>query len=142
MNSFQLNGYMRDQPEEMMFQNGKVMAFNLTQDNGKLNVPIYLTTPTLINYVTKKCVIGCELEVQGRIATQRYIRDSKVFNRPFFIAEKIKRTNLPKVSFGKNVIMSKLLDVYDPDDLLKNYRKADKRLKEKKIQEEESDEHS
>lgn len=142
MNSFQLNGYMRDQPEEMMFQNGKVMAFNLTQDNGKLNVPIYLTTPTLINYVTKKCVIGCELEVQGRIATQWYIRDSKVFNRPFFIAEKIKRTNLPKVSFGKNVIMSKLLDVYDPDDLLKNYRKADKRLKEKKIQEEETDEHS
>ena len=142
MNSFQLNGYMRDQPEEMMFQNGKVMAFNLTQDNGKLNVPIYLTTPTLINYVTKKCVIGCELEVQGRIATQWYIRDSKVFNRPFFIAEKIKRTNLPKVSFGKNVIMSKLLDVYDPDDLLKNYRKAEKKLKEKKIQEEEVNEHS
>lgn len=132
MNCFQLTGYIRDEPVETIYDSKTVMAFNFTQDNGKVNLPIYVTDKQLCKYLKEKCSIGCEVEIYGRLASQWVAKDGVLHNRVYLIAESLKRTKVPQVRFTRNVVMSRLLETYDPDDLLKEYKKQARTVKAQK----------
>ena len=119
MMTFQATGIIRDIPEEIQ----GLIAFILISDDRKTMIPIAVKENKLQERVKRELIIGAKVEVSGTITSTFKIINGKHTLRLWLVADKVKIIHRSIVTFKRNLIFNKLLEMVDLDNLFSFYQK-------------------
>ncbi len=126
MNNFCFNGVVRDNPEKLTISGKEYIAFVLSQSDDHTLVPFF-ATGKVADKLMRIARIGNSIEVQGKFVSELKYYEDKAFIRLYLVVEKASKINSPRIEFTENVVLEKLLSLYDTEDLLKEFRKKGKK---------------
>lgn len=140
MNQFFFNGYMRDDPVVIGVDGFAYLGFILTNDNGKLNIPIFVKTPQLIKKVKNNGRVGIYCEVQGEFETKTRLNENDYTANVqlFLVASEIKFEPKIAVRFKNSVVLEHILNSVSTDEIYNYWTKIAKTRKKKKKEDEDA----
>lgn len=124
MNNFCFSGVVRDNPEKIEINGKEYVSFVLTQNNNVL-IPVF-ASGVVADKLIRIARVGNTIEVQGKFASESKMYEGRVFLRLYLVVEKASKIHSPKIEFSENVVIEKLLSLYDTENLLRDLRKKGK----------------
>lgn len=118
MTTFQATGTIRDLPEEI---EGKI-GFVIISDDGKTVLPVFVEESKLQKRVVRELIVGAKVEISGQLKSTVHLLDGHHMIRMWLVADKITIIRRAIVQFKRNIILNKLLDMYDLDNLYRVYK--------------------
>ena len=128
MNTFFINGVVRERPKEIVVDGERYLSLVVVLKESHTILPIYAKGDSLVKKITRLGAIGAEVEVQGKFTTTEKYYEGRTYIRLYLICEKFARIKAPKVKFDANIVIEKMLGIYDTEDLLKEFRKKARSL--------------
>lgn len=121
VNTFNVIGYIKTKLQVAYVNEYVYIAFLL--ENDKAILPIYCKE-AVANYILNNVEVGTKIKIVGEFKTQ--ISEDKNI-KLYLYAKSCKILQAKPIQFSKNVVINAIIEDYDTEDLLKTFRKANKK---------------
>ena len=128
MNYFSFTGVVRDKIQSATFDGEPYVAFVLIQDGGAVSIPCF-AKGKLTKRIKRLGAVGSSVEVEGSFVSKNIYSQGVYYLRLYLVVSKFKRLAVPRILYSDNLVINKLIGLYEIDDLVKDFRRERKKKK-------------